>query len=115
MDAADLRVDRTVTIFDLTFERGLLRDRAFQRATIRPLVYNEEQVASLDILVIPNGQLHNGPVNLRRHADEVRQDLGVVRTGILDRAAHSDHTDDRSNQHDTAEEEPSSYRFRLSE
>src|SRR5580658_9283051 len=115
MDTADLRVDRTVTIFNLTFERGLLRDRAFQRVTVRPLVHNEEQVAGLDVLVIPNGQLHDGPVHLRRHADEVRQDLGVVRTGILDRAGYSDHTDDRSKQHDTAEEEPSSYRFRLSE
>src|SRR6202451_1236123 len=115
MDAADLRVDRTVTIFDLTFERRLLRDRAFQRVTIRPLVHNEEQVASLDVLVIPNGQLHNGPVDLRRHADEVRKDLGVVRSGILDRAAYSDKNDDRSNEQDTAKEKPSKQRFRFSE
>ena len=104
-----------LTIFDLTFERGLLRERAFQRVTIRPLVHNEEQVASLDVLVVPNGQLHDGPVDLRRHADEVRKDLGVVGTGILDRAAYSDQNDDRSKEHDTAEEKPSSYRFRLSE
>src|ERR1700691_411206 len=113
MDAADLRVDRTAKIFDLTFERGLLRERAFQRVTIRPLVHNEEQVASLDVLVIPNGQLHDRPVDLRRHADEVRKDLGVVRTGVLDRAAYSDENDDRSNEHDTAEEKPSNHRFPL--
>src|ERR1700685_2381522 len=115
MDAADLRVDRTAKIFDLTFERGLLRERALQRVTIRPLVHDEEQVAGLDELVIPNGQLHDGPIDLRRHADEVRKDLGVVRTGILNRTAYSDQTDDRSKQHDTTEEEPSSYRFRLAE
>src|SRR5271170_5419027 len=111
MDATDLRVDRTATIFDLTFERGLLRERAFQRVTIGSLVHNEEQVASLDVLVIPNGQLHDRPVDLRRHADEVRKDLGVVCTGILDRAAYSGQNDDRSKQHDTAEEKPSSRRF----
>src|ERR1700677_716957 len=115
MDAADLRVYRTLTIFDLTFERGLLRLRTFQRVTIRPLVHNEEQVASLDVLVIPNGQLHNGPVHLRRHADEVRKDLSVVRAGVLDCAAHSDQNDDRGKQHDTAEQKPSNYRFPLSE
>src|ERR1700678_4335376 len=115
MDAADLRVDRTATIFDLTFERELLRERAFRRVTIRPLVHNKEQVASLDVLVIPNGQLHDGPVDLRRHADEVRKHLGVVGTGILDRSAYSYHNHGRSKQHDTAEQKPSSYRFPLSE
>src|SRR5271170_6091498 len=115
MDATDLRVDRTLTIFDLTFQRCLLRERAFQRVTIRSLIHNEEQVASLDVLVVPNGQLRDGPVDLRRHADEVRKDLGVVRTRILDRAAHSDPNYDRSKEHDTAEEKPSNYRFRLSE
>ena len=102
-NSTDERCNPALFVSNLSFQRSLFRDRSFKSVLIRTLVDFKQQFTLFHSLVVVHIETRDRSLHLRCNADEVSQNLDIVRSRMLALGVNHHQTENRRcNQNDCA-------------